>query len=185
MPIPAVNIAQTNPKEATFQFSADRMSGLTLKLQSGVTSVTNRRIVSVQQDALGNLYAVPGLKVYQADEYTDPLTIVGVGVLEEALQSGGIGSIAPSPNTFVDGDQVTVLNCLSDIYQIDYDSSNVPANGIASCRVNNAGQLTSVAADADNIQINGSVFTGKPGVQMTNQLLQYCKFYKLKDAVVA
>lgn len=187
MPIPSLEITTTNPKTGTLQYNDGRQAGLILKFQSGVTSVTNRRIVSIQEDANGKRYAVPGLKVLPdpAEPIYTVLIIVGVGVLEEALQSGGIASIAPDPNNFVDGDEVTVLNKLNDVYQIDTDPDNEPTVGIASCRVDEEGRLTSVGADADNIQINGSVSISVPGSQMTNQLNTDAKFYKLKDSVVA
>ena len=184
MPIAPLEISSTAPKTGTFQYNDGRQAGLILKLQSGVTSVTNRRIVSIQQDSLGQRYAVPGLKAYPDDEYTD-MVIIGVGVLEEALQSGGIASIAPDPNTLVDGDEVVVLNRLDNVYQIDYSLASEPTIGIASCRVDLAGRLVATSADSDNIQINGAVSTSVPGPQMSGQLQPGCKFYKLKDSVTA
>jgi len=183
----SLKIGETNPKTGTMQFVAGRQAGLRLLLtQAGVTEISNYRIMSIQESPDGIRYAVPGLKA--AEDPNDPyedLVIVGAGVLEEASQSGGITSIAPNPNNFVDGDTVTVLCFPTEAYMIEFDSTNEPDTGIASCRVNLEGKLTSVAADSDNIQIQGSVFISTIGLQMANQLKTNTKFYMMKDALTA
>jgi len=184
MPQPNQPITSTNSKTATYVYTAERMAGIPLKLQAGVESITNRRIVSIQQSSTGEMFAVAGFKAFPEDVYTN-MVVIGFGVLEEALQSGGIASIAPDPNNFVDGDIVTVLNKMGDIYQVDYDPDNIPDNGISfititqlEVRVDLQGRLTSVAADADHFQLNGAVFTSVPGPQMKNQLIDGAKFFK-------
>lgn len=179
MPIPPIKITETNPKTGTLQNMEKRISGLPFKIATGagVTSVPNTRIVSLQQDANGVLWAVTGA-VAEAGN-----TIVGYGVLEEALQAGIAGSIAPAVNTFQTNDQVTVLRDVASTYAVDFDASNAPAQGIATCRVDLQGRLTSVAADASHIQLSGMVRTSVPGPQMTGQLKPGAYFYQMKDAL--
>lgn len=175
MPVGNQAIGSTSPKTGTFQYSAKRLQGLTLKIPvaAGVTSVTNRRIVSIQQnDSTGIIYAVISPVVLASHK------IIGWGVLEEALQSGGISSIAPTPNTFVDGDTVVVLCDPDDVYQIDTDGSNTPTNGINSAYLDVAGRITSVSSGS-NLALQGSVFTGLIGPQMSNQLDTNTVFYRL------
>lgn len=182
MPIANQAIGSTAPKSGTFQFSEHRIQGLTLLIPAaaGVSSCTNNRIVSIQEDDNGNRYAVlsPVAYVYNYDT----LVIIGWGVLEEALQSGGISSIAPTPNTFVDGDTVTVLREAGVTYMIDYDPSNAPTLGIGTAKIDQQGRLSSVSSGG-NIASAGSIFTSVPGIQMSNQLKTNTYFYQLKDAV--
>lgn len=174
MPIPAQTIGATSPKSGTFQYNAVRLAGLTLKIPdaAGVSSVSNRRIVSIQQDANENLFAVVSPVALASH------TIVGWGVLEEALQAGGLSSIAPTPNNFVDGDTVVVLRNPSDVYMIDYDPSNEPTDGVASAYLDTQGRLSSSSA-GDNIALQGAVFQGVPGQQMSSQLATNTRFYQL------
>lgn len=183
MPNTPLSIGRTNPKTGTLQFSEHRIQGLTLLIpaESGVSSVPNNRIVSIQEDSDGNRYAVtyPAAITYNYET----LKVIGFGVLEAALQSGGIDSISPTPNTFVDGDQVVVLRNVAETYMIDYDPSNVPTVGIASARVDEQGRLTSRSATTGVIQLQGAVFKSVPGLQMTGQLKTNTLFYQMRDAV--
>jgi hypothetical protein len=119
MPIAPQNIGSTAPKSGTYQFSEHRVQGLPfiIPVSAGVTSCSNRRIVTIQEDSNQNRFAVLSPIAYNY------MTIIGWGVLEEALQSGGISSIAPTPNTFVNGDTVTVLRGVGETYMIDNDPS--------------------------------------------------------------
>jgi len=180
------NIDQTIPKTGTLQFIEKRVQGLTFHIPAaaGVTEVTNNRIVTLQEDANGNRYAV--LSPVAVTRSGVPLTIIGWGVLEEALQSGGIASISPTPNTYKDGDTVTVLRDIASTYMIDYDAANTPTVGIATARVDEQGRLTSVAAGAygaSPVQLAGAVFKSVPGLQMSNQRKSGTLFYQLKDAL--
>jgi len=179
MPIANQQIGSTQPKSGTYQFSEHRLQGITLKLPSGAsyTSISNNRIVSLQEDTNGVRYAVPA-PVAQAG-----LTIIGYGVLEEALQSSGNSSIAPSPNTFQDGDPVVVLRGIAETYMIDYDPSNKPTLGIATAYMDQAGRLSSVGSGS-NLALKGSVFASVPGRQMANQLKTSCLFYEMESPVV-
>lgn len=186
MPRGNLSIGVTNPKTGTFQFDENRIQGLTFHIPAaaGVTSCPNNRIVTLQEDANGNRYAV--LSPIAVTRAGVPLTIVGWGVLEESLQSGGIGSISAEPNTYVDGDVVTVLRSVAYTYMIDYDTDNTPTVGIGTCRVDAQGRLTSAAAGGYGVapvQLSGSVFKSVPGVQMSGQLKSGCLFYQLKDAL--
>lgn len=176
MPAVNQNIGATTPKTGTFQYLAKRIAGLTLVIPgaAGVSSVTNRRIVSIQEDTDGNLFAV--VSPIAILDYI----IVGWGVLEEALQSGGIASIAPAPNTFVDGDTVVVLRDVESIYMIDVDPSNEPTIGIASAYLDMQGRISSVSSGS-NIALQGAVFTGVPGQQLSSQLATSTVFFQLRN----
>lgn len=178
MPIPNQQIGSTTPKSGTYQFSEHRIQGVPLKMTAALasSSITNNRLVSLQEDVNGVRYAVPA-PVAQAG-----LTIIGYGVLEEALQSGGVSSIAPTPNNFVDGDLVTVLRMVGDTYMIDYDPSNKPAVGIAGAYMDQQGRLSTVSSGS-NLAITGSVFISVPGRQMANQLKTGCLFYEMATLV--
>jgi hypothetical protein len=183
MPNLPLAVQNTNSSPFTFQFSEKRIDGIPLHIpaSAGVTSCTNRRIVTIQQSTTGVRYAV--LSPVAATGFaSEALTIIGWGVLEGALQSGGINSIAPSPLTFVDGDTVSVLRGLVDTYMIDYDPSNKPTLGIATGYVDQQGRLTSVTTGG-NVHLGGPVFDTVPSLQMANQLLPNTLFYQLKDAV--
>lgn len=175
MPIPSVKIAETNPKVDTYQYTAKRVAGLRLHIPSAaiVTEVTNNRIVSIQErNTTKELIAV--ISPVAISGYT----IIGWGVLENALQSGGNGSIAPTPNTFVDGDTVVVLRDPDNVYMIDNDPSNVPTHGIGTAYIDAQGRLSSSSAGS-NLLISGSVYTGVPGLQLSNQLKLNCVFYQM------
>lgn len=182
MPIASQKIGQTAPKSGTLQFSEHRLQGLTLLIPAaaGVSSCTNNRIVTIQEDDNGNRYAVLSPVAYTYNY--DVLVIIGWGVLEEALQAGGISSIAPTPNTFVDGDTVTVLRGIGETYMIDYDTDNTPTIGIGTAYIDQQGRLTSVTTGG-NVQTQGAVFKSVPGLQMSNQLKTGTMFYQLRDAV--
>lgn len=173
MPIPNQQIGSTNPKSGTLQFNERRIQGIPLKITdaAGVDSVSNRRIVSLQEDTDGVRYACVS-PVQLAG-----LTLIGFGVLEEALQSGGVSSIAPDPNNYVDGDIVTVLRGVGLSFQIDYDPSNEPTLGIGQAYVDQQGRLSSVSSGS-NVATTGSVFASVPGIQMTNQLKTGCLFFQ-------
>lgn len=173
MPIPNQTIGSTTPKSGTLQFQATRLQGLTLKIPVGVgipTSIPNGRIVSIQEEnATKKMFAVLS---------PSPLaghTIIGWGVIEESLQSGGVDSIAPTPNNFKNGDTVTVLTGLEDVFAVDVDPDNIPANGIAVAYLDIAGRLTS---DDTTFKLNGAVFTSVPGVQLSNQLKSNAKYFR-------
>ena len=174
MPIAPQTIGSTNPKSGTYQWSTKRIQGLPLVIpdDAGDTEVTNRRIVSIQQDAEFNMFAVISRTALASH------IIIGWGVLEQALQSGGINSIAPDVNTFVDGDLVTVLSDVDDVYQIDVDGSNDPINGINTAYLDSLGRITSVSSGG-NLALLGSVFQAVPGNQLSGQLTDGCVFYKL------
>lgn len=174
MPIVNQNVGATSPKTGTFQFSAKRYAGVTLKIPTAsvVTSITTRRLVSLQEDTNQNLVAVP---------YPAALvgyTIVGWGVLEEALQSGGLASIAPTPNTLVDGDTVVVLRDPDAVCMVDVDPSNKPTEGIGTAYMDVQGRITSVSSGA-NIALAGAVFKSVPGPQMSSQLAASTVFYMM------
>lgn len=174
MPNPSQAIGQTAPKSGTYQRTISRMQGVSLIIPAAaiVTSVSNNRIVSLQEDANGKMWAVIARTAYNS------MIIVGWGVLEEALQAGGVSSIAPSPNTFVDGDIVTVLRNIEDVYMIDYDPSNPPTDGIGTAYIDVQGRLTSVSSGS-NLAVKGAVFNSIPGREMSNQLKTNTKFYQL------
>lgn len=180
MPIPSQNIGATAPKSGTFQWSAKRYAGIPLKIPvaAGVSSVTNRRIVSLQQDASGNLFAVVSPIAIAAH------TIIGWGVLEEALQAGGLSSIAPTPNTYVEGDLVVVLRDPEEVYMIDMDPSNAPTSGIGTAYMDMQGRVSSVSSGS-NLALAGSVFTSVPGAQLSSQLASNTRFYQLYTALKA
>lgn len=175
MPIPSVKIAETNPKVDTFQYTAKRVAGLRLHIPAAavVTEVSNNRIVSIQErNTTKELIAV--ISPVAISGYT----IIGWGVLENALQSGGNGSISPTPNTFVDGDTVTVLRDPDNVYMIDIDPSNSPTHGVGTAYIDVQGRLSSSSAGS-NLLIVGSVYTGVPGLQLSNQLKLNCVFYQM------
>ena len=179
MPIANQQIGSTQPKSGTYQNSAKRIQGIPLKIPvaAGVSSVSNNRIVSLQVDANNVMYAVISPVALALH------TLIGWGVLEEALQSGGLSSIAPTPNTFVDGDLVTVLSSVAETYMIDYDPSNAPTEGIATAYLDVQGRLSSSAAGS-NLALKGAVFSAVPGRQMANQLKSGCKFYQMESPIV-
>lgn len=179
MPINNQAIGQTSPKSGTYQRSAARMQGITLIIPgaAGVTEVSNNRIVSLQEDSDGKQFAVLARTAYNS------MIIVGWGVLEEALQSGGVASIAPEPNTFKDGDTVTVLRNPIDVYMIDYDPSNEPTHGINTAYLDVQGRLSSVSGSS-NLALQGVVFDSIPGREMSGQLKDGCKFYQMLSPVV-
>lgn len=175
MPIPSVKIAETNPKVDTYQYTSKRVAGLRLHIPSAaiVTEVSNNRIVSIQErNTTKELVAV--ISPVAISGYT----IIGWGVLENALQSGGNSSIAPTPNTFVDGDTVVVLRDPDNVYMIDVDPSNSPTHGIGTAYIDVQGRLSSSSAGS-NLLISGSVYTGVPGLQLSNQLKLNCIFYQM------
>lgn len=175
MPISPIKIGETNPKNGTFQYASKRLAGLTLVIPeaAGVDSVSNNRIVSIQEkNSDKTLYAVISPVAISGH------TIIGWGVLEESLQSGGNGSIAPEPNTYVDGDTVTVLRDPQNVYMIDVDPSNVPTHGIGTAYIDAQGRLSSSNAGS-NLQISGSVFSGVVGIQLSGQLKDDCIFYQM------
>lgn len=175
MPIPSVKIAETNPKVDTYQYTSKRVAGLRLHIPSAaiVTEVSNNRIVSIQErNTTKELVAV--ISPVAISGYT----IIGWGVLENALQSGGNSSIAPTPNTFVDGDTVVVLRDPDNVYMIDVDPSNSPTHGIGTAYIDVQGRLSSSSAGS-NLLISGAVFTGVPGLQLSNQLKLNCIFYQM------
>jgi hypothetical protein len=179
MPITNQEIGQTSPKTGTYQRTAKRMDGVELKIPSaaGVSVVTNNRIVSLQQDLELNVYAVIS-PVALSDHI-----IIGWGVIEESLQSGGLGVIAPNPNEYRDGDSVTVLRSPYDVYAIDFDPSNEPTDGIGTAYLDVQGRLSSVSGGS-NLALEGSVFSGIPAREMGNQLKDGCKFYQMQSPVV-
>ena len=185
MPIANQQIGQTAPKVSTLQFRETRIQGLTFHIPAaaGVSSCSNNRIVTLQEDANGNRYAVlyPEAVIRSGVQ----LIVIGWGVLEEALQSGGISSISPTPNTFVDGDTVTVLRDVAETYMIDYDPNNVPTVGIGTANVDEQGRLTGAAIDYSGppIALQGAVFKSVPGLQMANQRKTNTLYYQMKDAV--
>ncbi len=179
MPITNQAIGATSPKLGTYQRTIKRMQGVEFRIPSeaGVDEVSNRRIVSLQQDTEGNMVAVLGYTVLAGH------TIVGWGVLEEALQSGGYGSIAPEPNTFVDKDTVVVLRNPLDVYQIEFDPSNEPAYGISTAYLDVQGRLTSVSGGG-NKALEGAVFNSIPAREMANQLQDGCLFYQMQSPII-
>lgn len=194
MPQHIQNIGETSPKQGTYQYSDNRVSDLILKLPSGVSEISNRRIVSVQESSKGIQYAIPGTLAFEekAASGTTPavkMTVLRVGVLEYALQSGGVDSISAKSDVLKDGDRVVVLSNVNSVYMIDYLSTAKPAKGKGDitdsngsiCRVDNQGRLVSTASTtaAPLGEIFGSVFYTTPGNQLGNQLLDNTAFYKL------
>lgn len=180
-----VGIGETNAKTDTLQWEEYRVDGLTFHIPAaaGVTSCSNNRIVTLQEDASGNRYAVlhPVAVIRNAIQ----LAVIGFGVLENSLQSNGVSSIAPEPNTYKDGDIVTVLRMPGVTYCIDIDPANVPATGVSSCRVDAQGRLSSAIAGATIIQIYGAVYKSAPGTQMSGQLKENARFYMMRDPLLA
>lgn len=174
MPVNNQAIGQTNPKTGTYQRTVSRMQGVQLIIPeaAGVDYVTNNRIVSLQQDTEKNMYAVV------ARTAIDDYTLVGWGVLEEALQSGGNTAIAPVPNQYVNGDTVVVLRDPQDVYMIDFDPSNEPDYGIGTAYLDIQGRLSSVSGSG-NIALEGAVFNSIPAREMNNQLKSGCLFYQM------
>lgn len=194
MPQHIQNIGSTTPKLGTYQFDVARLAGVPLKLPSGVTEITNRRIVSIQESSTGVQYVIPGTLPFEEKAASGTtaavnMTVLRVGVLEYALQSGGVDSIAPEPDKIKDGDRVVVLSDPTSVYMIDYLSTAKPSKGKGDitdsngsiCRVDNQGRLVSTASTtADPLgEIFGSVYYTVPGEQLGNQLLSGCAFYQL------
>ena len=185
--MPQVNqqIGQTIPKSGTYQATLNRIDGITFLIPSnaGVSSVGVHRIVSLQEDVNGNMYAVLG--PFSMTYNYSAMTIVGYGVLEESLQSGGINSISPTPNTYVQGDIVTVRRGFGEVYMIDYDTTSVPSKGIAAttATIDVQGRLCGASADGTHKQVNGAIFSSVPGLQLQGQLQSGTLFYMMKDAV--
>lgn len=179
MPTPNQPIGATAPKSGTFQRDVHRLQGVPLKIPAaaGVSSVSNNRIVSLQVDANNIMYAVISPVAIASH------TVIGWGVLEEALQSQGIDSISPSPNTFKDGDTVTVLRYPMQVMQIDYDASNAPTEGIATAYLDVQGRLSSSSAGS-NLALKGAVFSCNPSMEMSNQLKSGCLYYQMESPVV-
>lgn len=175
MPIPSVKISETNPKPDTFQYTSKRLAGLRLIIPdaAGVTTVSNNRIVSIQENnttkemcAVISPVAISGY------------TIIGWGVLENALQMGGSGSIAPDPYSYVNGDTVVVLRDPQNVYMIDVDPSNSPTHGIGTAYIDAKGRLSS-SSSGSNLLTSGAVFTAVAGIQLGNQLKTNCVFYQM------
>ena len=185
MPKAPLTIGETNPKSGALEDQTKMSSGLRFVIPAalGITSVKNDRIVSIQEDDDGNQYAILS-NVDETIDSTIACKIIRWGFLEEALQSGGHGAIAPDPNTFVDGDIVKVMSYANARFAVAYDPDNKPVIGIGSARVDNRGRLSSVAADASHIQLVGAVSEGKPGLQLANQLKSGCQYYQLNTPVV-
>lgn len=185
--MPGLNqkIGETIPKTGAYEYSAKRLQGLPLKLntaESGLTSAGPGQIVSIQQDANGILWAVVGHLPYVSDTY-DTWIVVGYGILEEALQSNTNGSIAPDANTFTDDTMVVVVRGVNDVFQVKVDPANVPNSGIAQATIDNQGRLSSVAADADHKAVKGATFTGKMTLSMDSQLQPNFTFFQPYSAV--
>lgn len=178
MPVSYQNIGATAPKTGSKQYNLKRLTGipLVIPVAAGVTSITNRRIVSLQEDSGGNLYAC--VSQIAINGYT----LIGWGVLEEALQSGGLASIAPDPNTFKDGDLVTVNRDPNAAYMVDIDESNAPTLGINTAYLDNQGRLSSVTT-GNNLALQGAVYKSFPGMQMTGQLAALTRLYTPLSAV--
>lgn len=182
MPITNMKIGETQPKTMTYVKDARRWTGLPLAFFETDVEVTNRRVVTVQQvTATGKLIAVVGVVPIAGH------TIITIGVLEQAGQTGLTGSESATGQLFNAGDQVTVLASFDDVYMIDVDASNVPANGLASCRVDAQGRLTSVNESllTGIGEYFGSVWTGIGGFELKNQLLPDNKFTRLIAAPTA
>lgn len=176
MPKPNLSLNETNPKTMTYVKDARRWTGLPLVDYSGPIEITNRRIVTVQQEtATKKLVVIPGLvgKV--------GYSVVSVGVLEQAGQTGLSGSESATGQLFNTGDLVTVLASYDDVYMIDIDAANAPADGVGLCRVDAQGRLTSVVEDLPNgiKSFYGSVWTGVGGFELKNQLLPNTRFVRL------
>lgn len=172
---PAQRIGETSPKQSTYQYTSERVAGLRLIIPdaAGVTSVSNNRIVTIQENNTSKeLVAV--ISPVAISGYT----LIGWGVLEEALQSGGTLSAAPTPNTFENNDTVTILRRPTDVYQVDVDPSNSPTHGVGTAYVDAQGRLSS-SSSGSNYLIAGAVFTGVPGIQMSNQLKLNTVFYQM------
>ena len=174
MPKPNLSLNETNPKTMTYTKDARRWTGLPLLFLTGPVEITNRRIVTIQQEtATKKLVAVPGVIAIAAH------TIICIGVLEQAGQTGLSGSESATGQLFNEGDLVTVLASYDDVYMIDIDAANAPANGLATCRVDNLGRLTSVVASGTIGEYLGSVWDGIGGLELKNQLLTDNRFTRL------
>ena len=103
----------------TYTKDGRRWTGLPLKFLTGPVEITNRRIVTIQQEtATKKLVVVPGVLAIAL------YTIICIGVLEQSGQTGLTGSESATGQAFNEGDLVTVLSSYDDIYMIDIDSGN-------------------------------------------------------------
>jgi len=175
-------ISETAPKTGSAQYQTRRISGLLFKvptLSPVASDIPVGRMVTIQEDSLGNQYAVLGFKAYEQDEY-ETYTVIGYGVIEEALQSGITGNAAPTPNVYNDGDRVTVITGAGLICALEHEADHAPAVGIAVTNntVDDYGRLTDRTAGANYKQLTGAVSYGVPSTQMANQLKPDHAFYQ-------
>ncbi len=168
-------IAETTPKTGSVQYGTRRISGLPLIIPSTLSplpaTVPVGRIVSIQENANKQQFAVLGHQPYEPDEY-ETYVVIGYGVIEEALQSGIGASAAPTANEFANGDPITVITGAGLICAVEYEASHAPTPGIAVTNntVDNFGRLTDRTAAADYKQTTGAVSLGVPSLQLKNQL---------------
>lgn len=175
MPSGALQINRTNSKTGTYVRDGRRWTGIPLKFSDAATPVpiTNRRIVTiVEETATKKLFAVPGTHT----DLTGHTLIVPTAVLEQAGQTGLTGSESADGQIFNEGDLVTVLVEPTDVYMVDYDPSNIPAPGLATCRVDDQGRLTSVVAGTGIEDFEGSNWSGVGGFELKGQLMDETRF---------
>lgn len=184
MPGYAQTIGATLPKTGALQYESKRLQGVPLIIpaNAGVTATSPGHIVTLQQDPNRNLWAVLGWQPYVASAYVT-YVIVGVGILEESLQSNVNGNIAAAPNTYATGTQVTVLQDLNGVCAVEFETGFQPANGVATATVNTAGQVSSKAADSTHTATKGAVFTAKRSLEMAGALKPGFVYFQLASLV--
>jgi len=178
MPVGALEINSTHAKTGTYVRDGRRWTGIPVIFYDvgAVAEITNRRIVSIMQvTATGKLVALVGFNGALAGH-----TFVANGVIEQAGQTGLTGNESADGQTFNDGDLVTVIAEPTDVYMIDVDPANAPTEGIASCRVDEQGRLSSVAAAEGIREFTGSIWSAVGGFELKGQLLTNTKFTFLR-----
>lgn len=184
---PNLQLGETNPTPSTLQYKASRLAGLTLVVPTAAAALLTDgevpigSLVSIQEYPAGGIKAVLGPVADSADEYNVGV-IIGYGFIEQGLQSGNRGSIAPKDGIFKAGDRVVVVTSPNEVYAVPYDTDNEPTHGISTAYFTKAGVLTSVSGGG-NVAAEGAVFSGVAGIQLSNQLKSGYKFYRKSTPV--
>lgn len=185
---PNLQFGETNPTPSTLQYKASRLAGLTLVVPAAAAALLTDgevpigSLVSLQQYPSGGIKAVLG-PVADADSEYNVGVIIGYGHIEQGLQSGNRGSIAPKDGVFKAGDRVVVLTTPNEVFAVPYDTDETaPTPGISTAYFTKAGLLTSVSGGG-NVAAEGAVFSSVAGLQLSNQLKTGYLFYRKKTAL--
>lgn len=187
MPGIVQQLGQTAPKTGAAQYETNLVSGLPFLIPAaaGVTSASVGSIVSIQEDVNRTQYAVLGVATYTDNPY-DTFVIVGYGILEESLQSGLQGQIAPIANTFSQGSRVTVARGGNTVFQANIDPANAPTVGIGAATqlaIDVQGRVVKHAAGGGYVAApTCAAFYGTPGAQLGNQLKANSCFFTFATA---